>query len=276
MSQPANTSPTTRFGDTMRALRELDLFLELALEGYSFAESANVIRKILAESDMSFDGEDAKTRSQELEAFATNERELGRPFLFGLATVRLWSILEALVEDIVVCSIVDEPAVSEREPLFRLKGPLVAFARQSQEERADTLYNMLEESVAARFKKGVGRFEAVLGALGLDGGISDSVRRTLLELSEIRHAVAHRNGLIDRKLKGACPWIDGEVGERIRFSPKRFYAYSSAVRWYSIELSRRVIIAYPDKVSQGTASVERHGEILAHLDNAIAKALSPA
>lgn len=50
----------------------------------------------------------------------------------------------------------------------------------------------LSRSLNADFKRGVGQFEAILDAIGLAGPVDPDVRRTLLELNEVRNVLVHR------------------------------------------------------------------------------------
>lgn len=98
------------------------------------------------------------------------------------------------------------------------------------------------------YQKGIGRFEVVLEALGLGGGVPELVRRRFMEMSEIRHNLVHRMGIIDSKLAEACPWLKMTVGHRIHLNDEVLNNYSMAIRFYAIEIDRRIRLAFSEPI----------------------------
>ena len=60
----------------------------------------------------------------DMEQFVARQKELGFPYLFGLATVRLWSILEALVDDQLRLLLKKTSPANLPESVRKLKGVL--------------------------------------------------------------------------------------------------------------------------------------------------------
>jgi hypothetical protein len=81
-------------------------------------------------------------------------------------------------------------------------------------------------------KLGIGRFEAILDACGLSGGLSDDYRRDLFELSQVRNLVVHRFSVADERFFKSCPWFGLSVGERLILPEARLHAYIVAARNY--------------------------------------------
>lgn len=189
--------------------------------------------------------EEAQKRAVQLEQFSKPELKLGFPYLYGLAAIRLWAIVESAVDDLVVDLLLKRPETRQAPGLQKLKGPLVPFLASSPQEQAEYLAELLKQEVRASLHSGAGRFEAVLGMIELGGAVSSEVRRLLLELSEIRHVLVHRRGVADAKLvKDRCPWLRFKIGEVVTVGASDFRSYCMACDWYILELDRRLCAMY--------------------------------
>jgi hypothetical protein len=257
---------------------ELARFVEVAGSGLGWAANAKRITETVA-------GIRNRTRQNKepihptatelaaaakLEAFATSQAP-HFPFLHSLAAFRLWAILEASVEDFARELLVDHPELRERPEFVRLEGALVPFVTASPDRQADILLTHLEERVSAPLKTGVGRFESLLAACGLGGGVCDSVRRVLLELSEVRNVVAHCNGKADGRLLQRCPWFSARENETILLTFLHFERYVTAAHWYLVELSRRYLQMFPESEPNPEQRLVDKSELLGHLEHRLQK-----
>ena len=235
---------------TRADLRELELFVAVSANAFSKAESA-LAQIDLVERINAFLGEAgrfktpeererAEIHAKEIQSFALDQRASGFSYLYTLAAVRLWGIIEACVDDLVAGALTTIEECKDRDLLFRLKGPLLEFRSASADEQAEFLAELLKSAVDATLKLGAGRFEALLDPCGLGGGLDDQVRRVLLELSQVRNLVVHKSGRVDRRLLEQCPWLRHTLGEALHTSATDFGIYSSGVYWYLMELARRV------------------------------------
>ena len=68
--------------------------------------------------------EEALSNAAKIEAFAKTQRAQGFPYIYGLAAIKFWTLLEGLVDEIVSDRLREFPAVSV-PALARAKGPLV-------------------------------------------------------------------------------------------------------------------------------------------------------
>jgi hypothetical protein len=178
-------------------------------------------------------------RLAEAERFAEREGPVGFPFLYSIASVQLWALLESAVDDLVAEILTQRPQAMMEDSVRRVKGPLVEFALASATERAEVLGELLSHEVGARFKLGVGRFETVLAAVGFGGPVADGPRRWLLELSQVRNAVVHCGSTVDARFASLCPWLGLSSGQVLRISGSRFASYIFSSIWYLLELLRR-------------------------------------
>lgn len=236
-----------------RAVREhtaLNTFVDVSLSGMYLATDAAAsvdlrrqIARVLQEPDPFPTEDEFNKRKQEaktLEDFAREQAAKGFPYLFALATVRLWSILEVMVEDLVIVTLERSDRLPTDGLLSRLEGPLLPFLSASDQERAECMTLALEEKVRAVFKPGVARFEALLEPLGLHGQVEEAVRRVLLELSSVRNLLVHKNGIVDRRFAEACPWLNWKPGREVTLTRNYFRMYGLAVDWYILELDTRL------------------------------------
>ena len=256
-------------------ITRLDTFIRVALEGFGYSESAEevteVIRSITLQKGsrphpVSNDEEyeRRKAHARKLGEFAQAEASQGYSYLFSLAIVRLYSALEAAVDALFVASIRERPDVLNSEVFSKLKGPLVAFAIATEDERAEILRDRLFQETAARLRIGISRFEIVLDAIGLPGVIPDVIRRVILELAEIRHVIVHRNGMIDKKLVRRCPWLSDAVGTQIKVGGIEYHLYSLAATWYLVDLAFRW--AAGEGVTPTPREIEVHKNTLATVE----------
>jgi len=200
----------------------------------------------------------------EMEKFSAECKDVfrdGLPHLYQMATVSLWAILEASVDDLCASHILQDDRWTNIEALRNMKGPLLEFATAKPDARAEMLIESLKVQVRAPLKVGVGRFEEILDAVGLGGPVDDEIRRLLLELVERRNLLVHRGGVIDRGFKKACPWIDMPLGAEMKISARQYRIFYFALSWYQMELIRRVTVAY--KLHDVAAALDGQREFVA-------------
>ena len=181
----------------------------------------------------------AKAHAGVLASFAELQQSNGNPYLYGLSSIRLWTLLEALIDELVVEAMKD-PALCDKASLSKLKGSLIEFKSASPDEQAEFLADTLKQAVDAPLKLGIGRFEAILVPVRLGGSVDENVKLTLFELSQVRNCVVHKSGIADRRLIEACPWLNAERGKELRVTDAMFHRYMMAVYWYLFELRGRV------------------------------------
>ena len=180
-----------------------------------------------------------KQEADELASFAEFELADGLSSLHSLLAVRLCTILEVTVDDLACAALRKPDKWTQPDVVGKLSGPLLQFLEASEEDRVRFLCDELRLSTRASLKVGVGKFEDLLTPIGLGGTVADSVRRTLLEIIEVRNTIVHRAGVVDKQLKARCPWLTVEIGETIKIDHFHYWKYLSAVTTYLAELYRR-------------------------------------
>jgi hypothetical protein len=106
----------------IRATKDLEIFVDLCWYGAEFAQSAKEINFLvrtakaqeLGKDHPSLQGTEEKERekAERLEEFAEVHCKSGFPYLYCLVSLRLWSILETLVKDLVHEMLVGFPEVA--------------------------------------------------------------------------------------------------------------------------------------------------------------------
>jgi hypothetical protein len=218
----------------------LDRFTEVAWSGIEYAETLVDIIESISKSrviDEDFKLSEFK-RAEKLRIFALKEKTKGFPFLYRLAVIRLWSILEAAVDDLIIDNILKKK-YSNKELFTKLKGSLLEFIQMTDSEQTEYILELLKNELKLNIKSGVGRFDGLLDAIELSGSIPEIIRRNLYELSQVRNCLVHRNSKVDLRLVKNCPWMDIRVGASITLTDGDFRKYQLTCYWYLLELSTR-------------------------------------
>jgi hypothetical protein len=267
-------------GRAIDAHVELNMFVEICLSGLDAATAATVeielhrrVASTLKRPDPFPNVNEFNRhleRAKKIETFAEREKERGYPYLFGLAAIRLWSLLTASVDDLAVFML-EHPAYTPKcGEIIELEGPLLQFANANSREQAEILAELLKDRQRARLRSGISRLETVLDPFDLTGSVPENVRRTIFELSNVRNVLIHMNGIVDPRFREACPWIEWPEGHEVRLIGDHLRAYGLAASWYFLELHRRVhdkweesLVATEVALSE---SIALQGELVEALD----------
>jgi hypothetical protein len=241
--QPDEDSPLVHpacqlIADALEQLRDVRMFEEIASEGLRVATEAKELHQLLMENSKLPDenpvlvGEDAVKRVEAQAQWAEAEERDEFPYLHGLLCIRIWAILDAVVDDLVAMLLADPSKYQGQEIVRKIKVPVVDFTAASDEEKAEMVLQEYKRNLGASLKPGVGRFESMLDPLGLGGPVDDVVRRTLLECSQARHVLVHRAGFADPRLVKQCPEMNLEVGDPVEINHEQFIGFQLAADWY--------------------------------------------
>jgi hypothetical protein len=224
--------------------------LRLTMHGINMVTKYDEIVEWAVQSDHTTEGEGPKTNSPESQAArleqARSEAEYARaevendfPKLRAHALMDMWGALEVLIEDVVIAWFTNEPALLDSDEITRVRVPLAEFQQLNPEQRLRLLYRELERHKKADLKSGVTRFESMLALVGLDGQVTETLRRDLFEVQQVRNAIAHRNGLADRYLLKSCPWMGLEEGDRVPVGGTEYHRYEITMLNYGIVVMNR-------------------------------------
>lgn len=164
--------------------------------------------------------------------------EMDRDFynLRSLAIIGTWSILENLVKDLVTAWIKHDRSVFKRDAFKKVSIPLPEYMSTSPAERASLIADLVEQRLSSSLRVGVGRFNSLLDAIGLHAALSNENEKSLLEMQQVRNVIAHRGGMIDRRLKAACPWVKQKIGQKVSISSDDYSRYWRAVHEFVLQI----------------------------------------
>jgi hypothetical protein len=256
--------PPKAMGIALKEIKDLQVFIDLCMEGLEYPKLAALIHDKfgdLLKPERTPTDNERMERLKLLEDFASEQAKRGFPYLHCLALVRLWTILEVYIQDIIVWTLSNISEVRELSSIRKIKGPLIEFSSASLQRQSEFIVNVLYDDLSARLKRGVGRFEDVLNVINLGGSIEDNVRKYILEIAEIRNIIVHNNGFVDDKFINNCPWLSYNVGDPILISNAQYLRYFFAVSWYIIEIDIRHSLRYPPEHPEIFVSIERTREL---------------
>jgi len=229
-----------------RQIDELDLFATIARNGLGWGQAALVYEEVVTRmskyrgrSYTEEELEHGRTRAATVQAFADEQESKGFPYLYNLLAIRIWTILENLVDESAARRVRDPKIMMTLKGLEGLSVPLLQFLSAGEDARTEFIVDTIKQATKSRLKIGVGRFESLLEAVGLGGEVPDSIKRTILELSEIRNVLVHRDGVCDRRIVERCPWLTLNAGQQVAVSEEQFRLFRLLPGWYICEMHRR-------------------------------------
>jgi hypothetical protein len=233
-----------------RWTNELRLLYEALLRGLSFVSSLPEMNEaFLSLSDSlqdmispggRFRDPEILKRDEALGDFVKSEIDEGFPRAHAHLLVSYWGALEAYITDTLITWMENKPECLGAQEIERIKIRLVEFNRLSEEERLSYILSSLRNEIGTTYKIGVGQFESLLRIVGLRGEVEESMKRDLLELSELRHVIVHRRMVADEKLRSNCPWLGYEVGDFVVINQSQFYRLVGSTINYAISILRRL------------------------------------
>jgi hypothetical protein len=189
---------------------------------------------------------DAELSSQEIAK--------GFPVLHALAAVALWSWLENFVKGLVALWLMHRKDAYTGSAVQRLRIKLGEYLQLPKSEQAHYVVELLEQELGSPMKRGATRFESLLEPLSLTGSLPEGCAKTLFELQQLRNAIAHRNSVVDRKLRTACPWLRLRTGQPVKISGAMLHRYGEAAAQYLLAVLYRVGDLYGHDLREKGAS----------------------
>lgn len=176
-----------------------------------------------------------------LSTIAQSEIRNGFPLLHAHSLVYMWSILEALIDDLFVGALMNSPALLLGPHFSKLKIPIAEYesAAAGSERMSIALRYFKQHMSGQQSKSGAARFEALLSAVALAGRVPKLVRESFHELENLRHVIVHRASVADSRLCMTCPKLGYSRGERVRVTNTQMRKYYEATQTYMLCLMKR-------------------------------------
>lgn len=231
-------------------INKLSPFVKLTLEGFRLAENA-IDWVPLLEKDKLKDYPNTKRKSsilsqkisarveqfKQIEEFVESEKNSNYSFVYRIAIIRLWGILEAMVDDFVSTFLTDKEKLRDIIDITKIKTNY-----EDLREQTDYLLELIKKKLRSSKAdvSGVNRFENLLNEVGYGGNVHEEVKKYMLELSQVRNILVHRDGVADNKFREKCNWIKTSSGEQINITEEMFELYLDISRWYIVEILARL------------------------------------
>lgn len=221
--------------------------LRLSIAGIHIVRGRHQALEVL----MKFDGRSEQENSASQLAEAQVDKDLAQrevdhdfPLLHEQATIALWSSLEALVRSFLAKWLAHTPEAWQTDVVKKLKVNIGEYESLEHSERCLWIVDLVDQQVSGPLRSGVTRFESLLQPFGLGGPVEESCQRALYELSQIRNALVHRSGVVDKRLADACPWLKLTPGQPLLVSNQMWRIYNDALGKYALELIQRVRVTF--------------------------------
>lgn len=163
----------------------------------------------------------------------------GYSLLNNSLLVSAWGSLEAAVHDMAIVWMKQDEALFTRPAVASLKFEVRTLLGIPDDERAEIILDALERQRGASRRLGVGQFEDVLADLGIGGSVDQRVRRAVLVAQQMRHLVAHRNGVVDKPFLERTGLPDYEPGGSLHLSTIDLTPLISALSIYGLTVASR-------------------------------------
>jgi hypothetical protein len=241
--------PFIRFSEYLKESRNVVILAHWgAYFSIEHVELMEVVEGFPFASDDSKPTPEQREVAERRATLAKDERDKGFPLLHGHALVGMWGALEAFIEDVCVACMEEFPRSLESNALKNIKISLSDFLILSGEDRLRYLVTEIQRAKRAGLRAGVSIFEDLLGAIEiggdksscLSGEVDKRVKDSLYEAQQIRNALAHRGGIADRRLCGACPGLNLTPGDRISLDLDYLDHVYDAMRIYAITIQNRI------------------------------------
>jgi hypothetical protein len=224
------------FQSLVEFIEETDRVLYLTIYAVQHLRGSGRLAHVLYKNDP--DKQDTIETSRRAEELAMAEVKNGFPLTFCHAAVSLWAALEATVPDYVAECIQASPKLLQSETFKKVKVP-VAMIGVGQDDLARWIVQEVQSGFDPEAKMGIGRFQALLATVDVDASVDANIRRDLFELSQVRHLVVHRFGLVDQQFRDKCPFRNDEIGKRVRVTKEDYRRFQRAVREFAATIVER-------------------------------------
>lgn len=223
-------------------------FLDLSVRATSFLVNMPAFVELLAvpmratQSDKWKEEEHQAqlVKARETAAFAEAESKAGYPFLHEFVLVGLWGAMEAMVEDLMVALISNEPVLLRNEQLSKIKIPLADYEPLDKEQRMRFLVTELQRTLRTAQRQGINAFESLLDCIGLSGSVSEPAKKSFWEMHHLRNIIVHHRSQADRAFIDACPWFGFKIGERISITVENMNLYTTMLAGYALDMVYRM------------------------------------
>lgn len=162
------------------------------------------------------------------------------PLLHNHTLVGLWGALEAYTSDIAVNWVEHLNPREWGDDIAKMKIKLGDWVSLPEDQRSEWLVDQIRRTSSSDLKAGIGQFESVFNAIGLDGPVDDAIRTVLFQTKALRNVIAHRGGRADARFVADCSDFGTSVGDEVRLSRLQLAAALEAMTIYANTVANRI------------------------------------
>lgn len=220
---------TDHFERSLESHDKLMKIVRISEQGMRLHVARPNLIKVLAEAQGIEDSEARATQLADAEADAALARleiDHGYPVLHSFATIALWSWLEDFIKGLAAAWLVEQRAAIRAPAVSKLKVRLGDYIGLSRHEQALHIIELMEQDTGAGLRSGVNRFQSLLLPFGFDINLDDEKARDIYEFQMVRNNLAHRNGLVDQRMRQACPWLKLKLGQPLHVTHGMIFRFA--------------------------------------------------
>jgi hypothetical protein len=220
-------SPFKRFASQAQRLAEV---IDISARGMSLLPGMPGLSK-LVESEPEGDRSTLETAESEAQ-LAEREVETGFPVLYSWAVVGQWAQLEAFIRQFVASRLRRKPSSWKLPPIAKLRIRLGEYESIPRDQHHLYITQVLEQELGAGKQQGCSRFESMLEPFELSGPVPEALGKAIFELGQVRNAIAHNGGRVDRRLAESCPRLRLKPGDMLAVTRAMFQRYNGPAMAY--------------------------------------------
>ncbi len=235
------------FDDFLNHIDRINKFLIITIAGVTRLPHLPNLFIALLDAE---ENEDIHSNSKQIEEakqhaeFAKEEIENGFQLIYSQSLIGYWTSLEMLVKNFIVALLINNAKARSCQELKRIKIKFGEYEALDKIDRYNYIYDLLEESIGAKIKRGINRFEAVMKLFNLTSQVDSKTERYLFELYNIRNIFVHRRGIADTKIVNCCPRLRLKKNKHIIITSEMYKSYNKALQIYALELIQRVRVYF--------------------------------
>ncbi|GAC00272.1 hypothetical protein GONAM_14_01310 [Gordonia namibiensis NBRC 108229] len=198
--------------------------------------SLNSIPKLL-DRPLGLD-EESRTLLHEVGTKAERELETGFELTNALVLMALWGAFEAFVEDVCKGAIFHDRTLLNEPGLNKARYTVSALIQLDEEHLIEQVFKDSVDQLRSD-NRGIGKFEAQLGLVRLDGKVPREIKDAIFDAQQDRNVWAHRAGTADNRYVRELGRNRFRAGETVKISREKIEDYFLALMTYGTIIINR-------------------------------------
>jgi len=180
-----------------------------------------------------------------IESNIFTNKQLNNSYFYKTHLLEIYTLLEVCIKKIIIALIKKLDFNEHPKELRNIKISLSEFNSFDEDDKIEFLFNNLERNTNGGINYSLDRFENLLKVFGLNGPINKSIKKNILELSQIRNLLLHKDGYVDNHFKKKCPFSKYKNQKKINLDSSDLQKFRNSVYYYILLLKNRFITIMP-------------------------------